>query len=57
VLKDGVLVKEVIDDTFYYDENGGCLYTHPELQNYPWVHILIKVWAKIKGGYKNLYKS
>ena len=52
--KDGVVHKEIIDDEFYFDERLNEIEYHPLLMNHPWIHILIKAWAKKNKSYENL---
>lgn len=49
VYNDGNIVKEIIDDYVYYDEGLKRVHCHPGLLNEPWVHIIIKIWIKLKG--------
>ena len=46
------MYKEVIDDTMYFDETLDKILSHPDIEDHPWVHILLKAWAKKNKGYE-----
>lgn len=48
------MTKEIIDDKFYYDEKENKIVTHSGLSDHIWVHIIVKMWAKLNKGYENL---
>lgn len=54
VVKSGRIIKKTIDDYIYYDENAKQIYCSPLLEDKPWIHIILKIWAKMNGGYENL---
>lgn len=48
------MVREIIDDSFYFDDTNNELFSLAPLQNHPWIHIIVKVWAKLNQGYELL---
>lgn len=53
-VKEGRIIKKTVDDYVYYDEITKSIYSHPFLEDKPWIHIIVKVWAKLNKGYENL---
>ena len=53
-VKEGRIIKKTVDDFVYYDETTRTIHAHPFLDDKPWVHIILKVWAKLNKGYENL---
>lgn len=56
-VKEGRIIKKTVDDYVYYDEITKKVHCHPFLEDKPWVHIILKVWAKLNKGYENLPKA
>lgn len=54
VVQNGRMAKIIIDDFVYFDEIRNQIVAHPFLQDKPWVHIILKAWAKINKGYDRL---
>jgi hypothetical protein len=54
VVQNGRIMKMIIDDCVYYDEARNQIVAHPFHDDKPWVHILLKAWAKVNGGYERL---
>ena len=53
-VKEGRIIKKTVDDFVYYDETTRTIHAHPFLDDKPWIHIILKVWAKLNKGYENL---
>lgn len=54
VVQGGRIAKLVVDDFVYYDEVRGEIQAHPFLMDRPWVHIILKAWAKLNHGYDRM---
>lgn len=46
----------MIDDYMEFDTEKNEIVAHKILVDQPWMHIILKVWAKINHGYDNLYE-
>jgi len=51
---EGRIIKKTIDDYVYYDEITKRIYGHPFLEDKPWIHIILKVWAHTNRGYDKM---
>lgn len=51
---EGRIIKKTVDDFVYYDEITKKVHSHPFLEDKPWIHIILKVWAKINKGYEEM---
>lgn len=51
---EGRILKQTVDDYVYYDEITHKIESHPFLEDKPWVHIILKVWAKLNKGYQKM---
>jgi hypothetical protein len=54
VVQGGRIARLVVDDFVYFDETRGRILCHPFLPDRPWVHIILKAWAKLNRGYDRL---
>ena len=50
-------MKITVDDYVYYDANSRRIVAHPSLADKPWVHIILKVWAKLNKSYEESCKA
>ncbi len=47
------MIKILVDDYVIWDELRKDIVTHPFYDNnQPWLQIILKVWAKLCGGYE-----
>ena len=46
----------MIDDYIEYDTEKNEIVGYKIIQNQIWMHIILKVWAKINHGYEKLYE-
>ena len=51
------MIKESIDDFIEYHSQLNIPILDEDFDIQPWLLILLKTWAKIKGGYNNLYDA
>ena len=54
VVKEGRIIKKTIDDYVYFNEHTRRIHSHPFLEDKPWIHIIVKTWAKMNRGYENI---
>ena len=54
LVQGGRMAKLVIDELVYFDEIAQQIHAHPYLPDKPWVHIILKAWAKLNKGYDKL---
>lgn len=54
VVQSGRIAKIIVDDWVYYDEVQGQVVRHPLLEDKPWVHVILKAWAKLNKGYDRI---
>lgn len=54
---EGRIIKYTVDDYVYYDETTKQIHAHPFLEDKPWIHIILKVWARVNKGYDKIEQA